>query len=554
MAGSIVVKNRPLGHYVISVFSLLFRNKFPHEGKICISAPSRTIGRATDLANLLSDKFAPNILAIENVKLGRTTVPDLPKISTIEIFLEEKHYTREQDAEGMFKDFLKRAKKSKTSSQEFSICEIEFILATLLKEGYEFSLSCPSWRNIELRGHKAVKGNEIDLGNIKENLNGDILYNPISENNKSLNIKNNQSLISNGVEPALMRMGILQSPAYEKLAKDICQHDDVIFAVDTNMFYKCQITSALLDSFVGIARANYLDTPNWITVIASTVSIGELEHKANMKPSQRDDKLSFRERREACRGLQEFLEIGYCVDLEGVSILLTGDIPSELNFSSSGSATIRDEIIRRHLKEFFKTIDFHKGVYFLTQDKICEMFAKAEGLNAFYLPRKNLDPKDFPYHLTYLGKARDMNNISELIYELGIQYPLVIKCEGKNLQPITFKIETDWKEKSIEAWGNRRIKLNIGIDLESIKSDINQLKRERKKFKQKAENLSKEGIKNINKKIQEINKKISGMEEILKQNATAGNLIERLEKNGKRIGLNDLLNGWKEVNSERHII
>lgn len=556
MSGSLVVKNQPLGHYVLSVFSLLFRDQLPHNNKICISAPGRTIGRTADLANLLTDNFARNLLQIDDVKIGKIDDSETAKVSTIEISLSEKHYSQEGSVEGSFKNFMTRVSEAIETPRVFSVCELEFILSTLLKDGFEFSLSCPVWKDIEIQ-NKLYEGDQIDLGKIELNSNNDIIYKLISDNGKGVTARNNPALVSQGFEPALMRMGILQSPEYEALAKDICQHDDVILAVDTNMFYKCQVTSALLNSFVGVTRTNYLDTPNWITVVASTVSIAELEHNANLKPSMEKDKMCFRRRREACRGLQEFIEIGSCIDLEGVSILLTGDIPSELNFSTEGSATIRDEIIRLHLKEFFKDIDFHKGTYFLTQDKICEMFAKAEGLNAFYLPRQNLDLDNPIYNLTNLSKSRDINNISELIYELGIQYPISIKCTDQDGDSINLEVETDWADKSLEDWEDRCVRLSLGVNKSGIEKKILECKKERDKFEKKAQKAKENGnqqFENLSKQYQKYEDELKNLTDLSNQEKEANQIINKLEDNGKRIGLNDLLKGWRKVNAERHVL
>lgn len=554
MAGSLVVKNRPLGHYVLSVFSLLFRDKWTRKGKICISAPSRTIGRVTDLANLLCEKFATNLLRIENVEISKIKVTNLPKVSVIEIVLSAKRYSPTQKVSDLFENFLERVKNAEENPQEFSICELEFILATLLKEGCSFIFSCPNWMDIELKEKGTVKGSEIDLGEISVNSKGDIQYNPLSNSGKSITIENCRYLKSDGVEPALMRMGILQSEEYSKLATEMCQYDDVIVAVDTNMFYKSQVTSALLDSFVGIARVDYLDTPNWITVVASTVSLGELEHKANRKVDQTADTLSYRERRESCRALQEFMEIGSCVDLEGVSMLITGEIPPELDFSAEKGAIIRDEIIRRHLKNFFKNIDFHKGIYFLTQDKICEMFAKAEGLKTFYLSRRHLNSHDFPYNLSLLNRSEDIHNVSELVYELGVQFPLEIACSGDGLNSLRFVVETDWAEKSLEAWENRRVRLTVGFGSKRLKNMEAKLKKELENWKEKKVGLSGKPLTKMDEKIKEIEEKIARLEQFQKETKATPELIEKLKDNGTRIGLNELLQGWKEVNAERHVM
>lgn len=571
MTGSLVIKNRPLGHYVLSVFSLLFRDKWPHEGRIYISAPGRTIGRVVDLANLVCEKFAPNLLRIESANIGKIDVTHLPeesnfpkieeeiKVSKIEIALLPQHYTGSTKIKKFFKDFLDKIENAKENPQEFSICELEFILSTLFKEGYSFVFSCPNWMDVEIKEKETVKGEKIDIGKISTDSNGDIQYHPLSNPNMIKTVKNCQELKSY-IESALMRMGILQSEEYNKLARDMCQHDDVIIAIDTNMLYKAQVTTSLLDSFVGIARSDYLDTPNWITIVASTVSIGEIENIAarkngKTKQSETRDTLCWRKRREACRALQEFMEIGSCVDLEGVSILLTGEIPPEFDFSSKGEQTVRDEAIRCTIKNFLKNIGFYKGTYFLTLDKICEMFAKAEGLHAFYLPRKSLSP-EVPYKLTSMDESKDIHNISELVYELGVEFPLELKvvseCEKDDLNSLYFIIEVDWAEKSLEDWGNRRVQLTVGFGskrLENIKAELADFKEKRKKFSDK------KAKDDIDRKIKEIEDEIEKLKRLQKEaKPLLLRLIEKLKDNGMRVGLDGLLKSWDEVNAQRHVM
>ena len=60
----LLVRNRPLEHYALSVYSLLFRGYCIDNNNdiITLIAPSRSIGRTTDLANLLARVCAPGLL------------------------------------------------------------------------------------------------------------------------------------------------------------------------------------------------------------------------------------------------------------------------------------------------------------------------------------------------------------------------------------------------------------------------------------------------------------------------------------------------------------
>ncbi|GAI94745.1 unnamed protein product, partial [marine sediment metagenome] len=202
-------------------------------------------------------------------------------------------------------------KKGKVGvAQKFNICELEFILSTMLKEGGKLHITCPDKMNIELGWSKEDKkifretnsslslkkitGEMVELGKIyiftDSKSNKNIMYAPLSGGNSLPITVETCPYVKSSIESALMRMGLLTSPKLEELAKDMCRFDDVLIGLDTTCFYHSVITAALLDSFVGIARYPYLDTPNWVTLVASVISTGEIEHKATESKEYFDDK------------------------------------------------------------------------------------------------------------------------------------------------------------------------------------------------------------------------------------------------------------------------
>lgn len=586
----LLVRNRPLGHYVLSVYSLLFRGYCIDDKNdiITLIAPSRSISRTTDLANLLVRVCAPGLLWLSSKRTkisnrgqktkngnGYPKVSNLivnltsfyrPKPSDSDIaegkdfdqkvekcnarknfnknefgsnkseYLEEEEYAliealmvyREKHSSAPrkikrlrkeFKDFLKnniqeeffdrivkampsriflkqKAKKSPALqsyvikkgkagvAQKFNICELEFILSTMLKEGGKLHITCPDKMNIELGWSKEEKkiftktnpslslkkitGEMVELGKIyiftDSKSNKNIMYAPLSEGSSLPITVETCPYVKSSIESALTRMGLLTSPKLEEIAKDMCRFDDVLIGLDTTCFYHSVITAALLDSFVGVARYPYLDTPNWITLVASVISTGEIEHKATESKDYFDEKDTqlTHNRRIACRALQEFMEINACADLEGVAIMLTGEIPSDINLS--GKNTVRDELIRKQIINFFGKICFHKGIYFLTGDRMCAMFARAEGLHAIHLTRGKMG---HCVPLTHLpsqndGEEKDIHNISELVYELGVEFPLKITYlkevndkKGHPFSGLSFIINTDWAGKSFKEWEDR---------------------------------------------------------------------------------------------------
>lgn len=631
----LLVRNRPLGHYVLSVYSLLFRGYCIDDKNdiITLIAPSRSIGRTTDLANLLVRVCAPGLLWLSSKRtkisnMGQKTKigNGYPKVSKIIVnitsfdrprpsgsdiaegkdfdqkvekndarknfnknefgsnkneYLEEEEYAliealmvyREKHSSAPrkikrlrkeFKDFLEnniqeeffdrivkampsriflkqKAKKSPALQsyvikkgkagveQKFSICELEFILSTMLKEGGKLHITCPNKMNIELGwskeekkifretnsslSHKKITGEMVELGKVymstDRKSNKNIMYAPLSEGSSLSITVETCPYLKSSIESALMRMGLLTSPELEELAKDMCRFDDVLIGLDTTCFYHSMITAALLDSFVGVARYPYLDTPNWVTLVASVISTGEMEHKATESKEyfdNKDTKLTHN-RRIACRALQEFMEINACADLEGVAIMLTGEIPSDIDLS--GKNTVRDELIRKQIINFFGKICFHKGIYFLTGDRMCAMFARAEGLHAIHLTRGKMG---HCVPLTHLpsqndGEEKDIHNVSELIYELGVEFPLKITYlkevndkKGHPFSGLSFIIKTDWAGKSFKEWEDRNFMVKF------MKSD----------------------------------------EQIHKQ------FYNCLKKNADALRLGQLLWGWQQVNTKHH--
>jgi len=595
----LLVKNRPLGHYVLSVYSLLFRG-YCIDNKndiITLIAPSRSISRTTDLANLLARVCAPGLLwlspkrtKISNRGQKTENGNGYPKVSNLIVNLtsfnrprpsnsditmgmdfdqkvekddarenfnkkefgnderkylteeeyaliealmvyREKHTNAPREIEKLreeFEVFLRdkmqgeffnriekampprklmkqRAKKSPALqtyiikkgeagiTEKFNICELEFILSTMLKEGGELHITCPDKMHIELDWPKDEKkafveknsnisptkitGETIELGKVytvpDSKGNKNIIYEPLSEDNGlPITIKTCR-YVKSSIKAALTRMGLLPFIQLEELAKDMCRYDDVLVGLDTNCFYHGMTTAALLDSFVGVARYPYLDTPNWITLLTSVISTGEIEHKAtkSKKYLSDEDTLGTHHRRVACRALQEFMEIGNCADLEGVAMLLTGEIPSDIDLS--GKNTVRDELIRKQIKKFLSSIGFHKGVYFLTGDRMSAMFARAEGLHAVHLkirelghciPLTDLSPKNYQ-------EEKDIHNVSELIYELGVEFPLKItylnKADDEKDYPfsgLSLVVKTDWVGKSLQEWENRNFMVTFVED------------------------------------------------------------------------------------------
>jgi len=136
----LLVRNRPLGHYVLSVYSLLFRGYCIDDKNdiITLIAPSRSIGRTTDLANMLARVCAPGLLWLspKRTKISnRLQMGDVyPKVSNLIINLTSFNrgcppgdtIDQSEEIENAFKNYNDRRKQKHEppiSKAEYTIIE-----------------------------------------------------------------------------------------------------------------------------------------------------------------------------------------------------------------------------------------------------------------------------------------------------------------------------------------------------------------------------------------------------------------------------------------------
>ena len=129
------------------------------------------------------------------------------------------------------------------------------------------------------------------------------------------------------------------------------------------------------------------------------------------------------------------------------------------------------------------------------------MFAKAEGLNAFYLSRETLREEN-DYKLDAKNESRDIYNVSELIYELGIEILIQINCK-KGKDKISFVIETDWAKKTLQNWGNRHVHFSFGLDSTQIQKLESEIKKDEEKL-----DIRKKNKRDLLKKIEQLKEKV----------------------------------------------
>lgn len=251
-----------------------------------------------------------------------------------------------------------------------------------------------------------------------------------------------------------MRSAVLK-PDLERFRKIISQWDDVIFGLDTNLFYTCAMTPCVLDELLKIPSGDFIDSPDWVTLVLSKVGMGEIENRAGHSRSRSDQ-------RQCLRAIQEIMILNRSKDLEGVSMFLNGLIPPEIDFTKGETNTTRDSTIREHFRLFLKNLDFHKGSYFPTQDFNNAILAEAEGLNSMYIKKPGLRETHFELF------TDEKINVSEVLYELAVSFqPLNVSADGLRLV-----ILSNWQGKTLEDWENWMIGVEWEFDELGLRKEV----------------------------------------------------------------------------------
>lgn len=251
------------------------------------------------------------------------------------------------------------------------------------------------------------------------------------------------------IRDSLLRSGVCKhNNLDEEVMRFIKNYDDIIISPDTNIVLDCVLTSTLLPRINEKIDDDLKGCPNWILIAVPKLVMNEVERKAVRR--YRRDEFSAKvgwptlEGRLGQRALQEILELDTNINYKGVSIMTIGEIPQTFN-SFKDDQPRWDAEIRFQIKDFISRISFHKGGFFLTQDRINAMMARAEGIQSLYLQK--------PDYEELTGKEIQNSDIGRVIYELAVTFG-EISIKG------ICKISIFWPEKHVSDWENSRIIIN----------------------------------------------------------------------------------------------
>lgn len=252
--------------------------------------------------------------------------------------------------------------------------------------------------------------------------------------------------IENWIRDAILRCGLHQHDNLDnEVMRFIRNYDDIILAPDTNILLDCLFTSILLPKIAKEIDEEPEGCPNWILIAIPKLVMYEIERKAVRKFTYKE----FPERvgwpkydsRIGQRALQEILVLDTGTSYRGLSIMTIGEIPSTYD-SFKNDPTRWDSEIRVQTRKFISNMNFHKGTFFLTQDRLNAMMAKAEGLHALFLQK--------PLYEELNDKEIKTKNVGRLLYEIIITFGEV---EIKNVA----RLSVFWPEKHVTDWEKSRV-------------------------------------------------------------------------------------------------
>jgi len=251
----------------------------------------------------------------------------------------------------------------------------------------------------------------------------------------------------NHMRDAFLRSDLAEHLNVDQVMEELRNHDDVVIGVDGNILRDCVMTSTLLEEI-------YAETfPNWILVGIPRLVMSAIERRAKDQFTEgshpRVGWLTYRGRI-GHRTLQEVMNLREKnPDRPGLAMMTVGDLQRDWGEVEREDWKI-DALIRDQYQDFLDDIGFHKGTFFLSENRVNVMMTGTEGGDALYLQKPEFDD--------IKQGATSMEDFTKLIYELCVQFgSLRIKPTGSEAPSIDLSIY--WPGKQISDWANE--KMNI---------------------------------------------------------------------------------------------
>lgn len=250
------------------------------------------------------------------------------------------------------------------------------------------------------------------------------------------------------VRDTLLRAGVAQPRNLSNAMAKLRRVDDVIIGIDTNILLDCNFTAYLLDEI------SYERFPDWILIAVPKLVMAEIENQANEKIKGGDHPRtgwpSYKGRL-GNRGLQELMALdSKDVDHPGLSLMTVGNLDQHATEIVKKSNWLLDSEIRKQFHEFLSEINFHKGTYFLSEDRVNAMMSRTEGAEGLYLQKPELE--DFK------ADTVSREKLYRLFYELGVQFG-ELKLSEFGGSDIELRLSVFWPGKHVSDWRRSRLRI-----------------------------------------------------------------------------------------------
>lgn len=244
------------------------------------------------------------------------------------------------------------------------------------------------------------------------------------------------------VQDSFLRTGIARHTNLTEIMERLRMQDDVIIGLDTNVLWDCLMTSVLLEE---IYEEPF---PNWILIAVPKLVMAETENAANNTfggSHPRAGKPVYTGRI-GQRALQEIMDIREPnPDRPGIAMITVGEINQGADIDRNNwklDASIRDQF-----QTFLDDISFHKGTFFLSQDRVNVMMSGTEGADGLYLQKPDLTE--------FQSQSISEDQFTQLVYELCTQFG-TIRINNEETGSL-LELSVFWPGKQVSDWRDSKV-------------------------------------------------------------------------------------------------
>jgi hypothetical protein len=250
------------------------------------------------------------------------------------------------------------------------------------------------------------------------------------------------------LQDSAIRAGIISHVNLQDVMERVRMQDDVIIGIDTNVLWDCLMTSVLMDEIYAE------DFPNWVLVAVPKVVMAETENAANNTFGGSHPRVGdpVYKGRVGQRALQEIMEVQHeDPERPGIAMITIGDMSSNADISRGNWEL--DSLIRNQFQKFLGDISFHKGTFFISQDRVNVMMSESEGADGLYLQKPDIE--------SFRTQTLTPIEFTKFLYELCIQFGSISVVDDESDETI-MDLTVLWPGKQVKDWENSRLTVSGG--------------------------------------------------------------------------------------------